>query len=66
MKLYRFLSGPDTDEFCLRVSEALNNGWSLYGDPALTFEGKTPVAGQALIKEIAGEDFSRDVDLKSL
>lgn len=66
MKLYRFLTGPDDDEFCLRVSDALNNGWSLYGDPTLTFDGKTPVAGQALTKEITGEDFSRDVDLKSL
>ena len=65
MKLYRLLTGPDNDEFCLRVSEALNGGWELYGNPTLTFDGKTPIAGQALIKEIENETFARDVDLRS-
>ena len=65
MKLYRFLTGPDDDEFCRRVSESLNNGWELYGNPTLTFDGKTPIAGQALVKEVVGEEFSRDIDLKS-
>ena len=65
MKLYRFLTGPDDDEFCLRVSESLNNGWELYGNPSLTFDGNTPIAGQALVKEVDGEEFSPDIDLKS-
>jgi hypothetical protein len=66
MKLYRFLTGPDNDEFCLRVSEALNNGWSLYGNPTLTFDGTTPIAGQAIVKDIEGQEFTLDTDLKSL
>lgn len=65
MKLYRFLTGPDDDDFCLRISEALNKGWSLYGDPTLSFDGKTLIAGQALTKEVEGREFSRDLDLKS-
>ncbi len=65
MKLYRLLTGPDNDEFCLRVSEALNRGWELYGSPTLTFNGDTPIAGQALTKEIENESFTSDIDLKS-
>ena len=65
MKLYRFLTGPDDDEFCLRVSESLNNGWELYGSPTLTFDGNTPIAGQALVKQVDGEEFAPDIDLKS-
>jgi len=65
MKLYRFLTGPDNDEFCLRVSESLNRGWQLYGNPTLTFDGSSPVAGQPLVKEIEGEEFTSETDLKS-
>ncbi len=48
---YRLLTGQDTDEFCERVSEALNEGYVLYGSPALTFDPDqgTRVAAQALI-----------------
>ncbi|HEX2495010.1 MAG TPA: DUF1737 domain-containing protein [Steroidobacter sp.] len=62
MKLYRYITGPDDTEFCLRVSEALNKGWVLYGGPTLTFNGQRVIAGQALVKEAPGE-FSRDIDL---
>ncbi|MGI9316964.1 MAG: DUF1737 domain-containing protein [bacterium] len=65
MILYRFVTGPDNDEFCRRVSDALNHGWILYGDPTLTFNGETPIAGQALTKEVEGEEFTGDTDLKS-
>ncbi len=65
MKLYRYITGPDDEEFCMRVSESLNNGWELHGSPALTFDGKTPVAGQALVKEVEGVEFSKDIDLRS-
>jgi len=64
MKLYRFLTGPDNDEFCMRVSEALNNGWELYGDPTLAFDGKTPIAGQAIVKDVEGETFNKDISLR--
>lgn len=65
MKLYRFITGPDDEKFCLRVSESLNNGWALHGSPALTFDGKSPIAGQALVKEVEDEEFSKDIDLRS-
>tara|TARA_A200000159_G_scaffold108388_1_gene101228 strand:- start:763 stop:978 length:216 start_codon:yes stop_codon:yes gene_type:complete len=65
MKLYRFITGPDDETFCMRVSESLNNGWQLHGSPTLTFDGKTPIAGQALIKEILGEEFNQEINLRS-
>ena len=64
MKLYRFLTGPDDKHFCLRVSEALNQGWELHGSPCLTFDpvrGQV-MAGQAVVKEAPGE-FTPDLDL---
>ncbi|HWR03091.1 MAG TPA: DUF1737 domain-containing protein [Humidesulfovibrio sp.] len=65
MKLYRYLTGPDDANFCLRVSEALNNGWVLHGGPTLTFDGNRVIAGQAVVKEAPGQ-FSRDIDLSKL
>jgi len=62
MKLYRCITGPDDANFCLRVSEALNNGWALHGGPTLTHDGARVIAGQALVKEAPGQ-FSRDIDL---
>lgn len=64
MKLYSFITGPDDEKFCMRVSERLNAGWKLYGSPTLTFDGKTPIAGQAVTKEVEGEAFNQDVDLR--
>ncbi len=57
MKLYRYLTGPDDAAFCERVTEALNKGWSLYGDPTLAFdsERKRLICGQAIVKEAPGE-----------
>jgi hypothetical protein len=34
MTLYRLLTGPDTAEFCHKVSLALSKGWALHGSPA--------------------------------
>jgi hypothetical protein len=65
MKLYRFITGPDDEKFCLRVTESLNNGWVLHGSPSLTFDGKTPIAGPALVKEVEDETFNQQIDLKS-
>ena len=65
MKLYRYLTGPDDKAFCLRVSEALNKGWQLYGNPTLSHDGKNIIAGQALTKEVDGE-FSKDIDLPNM
>ncbi len=65
MKLYKFLTGPDDVTFCMRVTEALNNGWQLHGGPSLTFNGVTVIAGQAVVKEVEGEEFSPDLNLKA-
>jgi hypothetical protein len=46
---YRLLTGPDTDAFCQRVSQALDEGYVLYGSPQLTFDGTTTYVGQAVI-----------------
>ncbi|TQF70741.1 DUF1737 domain-containing protein [Pseudoalteromonas luteoviolacea] len=65
MKLYRFITGPDDEVFCMRVSKSLNDGWELYGSPTLTFDGNTPIAGQALTKEVPNESFHEGIDLRS-
>jgi len=46
---YRLLTGPDDDTFCHRVSEALELGYELYGNPTLTTKGDEVVAGQAVV-----------------
>jgi hypothetical protein len=46
---YRLLTGRDDAEFCRRVSEALRQGYQLYGSPALTHNGEHVVAGQAVL-----------------
>ncbi len=48
---YRLLTGKDDRAFCERVSEALAQGWQLYGSPTMTFDsvsGHVKV-GQAVI-----------------
>jgi hypothetical protein len=46
---YRLLTGIDDDAFCRRVSEALERGYVLYGSPALTTDGTTAIAAQAVL-----------------
>lgn len=36
--IYRLLTGKDDRAHCERVSEALAQGWRLYGSPAMTFD----------------------------
>lgn len=47
--LYRFITGPDDAEFCRRISALLDDGYILYGQPTLTYDGSTVIAGQALV-----------------
>lgn len=65
MQLYRFITGPDDAAFCHRITAALNNGWSLYGQPSLTYdeENKRVVCGQAIIKTVEGETYRADMKL---
>ncbi len=47
--VYRLLTGKDDDSFCARVSQALAQGYQLYGSPAATFNGEHVVVAQAVI-----------------
>ena len=54
MKAYRLLTEDDTSAFCHKVTDALAEGWVLYGDPAYAFDaasGKMRCA-QAVTKEV--------------
>jgi hypothetical protein len=46
---YRLLTGFDDDAFCHRVSAALALGYALYGSPAVTTNGTTVIAAQAVL-----------------
>jgi hypothetical protein len=46
---YRLLTGPDDATFCERVSKALEEGYELYGSPAITFDGKRCIVAQAVV-----------------
>lgn len=65
MKLYSYLTGPDDEKFCKRVTAKLNQGWELYGNPTLTYDGKTVITGQAVIKEVPGE-YHEEIELKKM
>jgi hypothetical protein len=47
---YRLITGPDDDDFCRRVSEALADGYQLHGPPTLIAAGDRIIAGQALVR----------------
>lgn len=36
--IYRLLTGKDDRAFCERVSEALDQGWRLYGSPSICWD----------------------------
>jgi len=48
-KKYRLLTGVDDAAFCQRVSEAIEEGYILYGSPSATFNGENIIVAQALI-----------------
>ena len=54
--VYRLLTGKDDRAFCDRVSEALAQGWRLYGSPTLAWdtENNCMKAAQAVIWKDAG------------
>lgn len=56
MKLYRLLTEDDTSAFCHKVTDALNKGWALHGDPAMSFDTVRGVmrCAQAVTKEAPG------------
>ncbi|MCB1386808.1 MAG: DUF1737 domain-containing protein [Nitratireductor sp.] len=52
--IYRFLTGPDTSEFCHKVTKALSQGWRLHGDPQYCHDPTSGEmrCGQAVVKEV--------------
>ncbi|MEN9731650.1 MAG: hypothetical protein RL488_960 [Actinomycetota bacterium] len=48
-KAYRLLTGIDDASFCQKVSDALKDGYELYGSPSVTFNGKNVIAAQAVV-----------------
>jgi len=49
LPIYRLLTGKDDIAFCRRVSEAIDQGYVLYGSPAITFNGEHAVVAQAIV-----------------
>ena len=58
MIVYRLLTGPDESSFCHKVTQALSEGWELYGSPtyAIGPDGKA-VCGQAVIKDAGDVEY---------
>ena len=48
-KSYRFLSVVDGAAFCQRVSDALAEGYILYGNPVMVMDNGNRIVGQAVI-----------------
>ena len=50
-KAYRFITGKDDAEFCQRVSNALEDGYVLYGNPQYTYNKseKSMYCAQAVV-----------------
>ena len=64
MLAYRLLTEDDTSAFCHKVTEALAKGWSLQGDPVMTYDAGRGVVrcAQAVVKEYEG-DYAPDMKL---
>ena len=52
---YRLVTGQDDDAFCQRVSEILDDGYILYGSPAIHIQGEDRTIVQALILPQRGQ-----------
>ncbi|XAS71770.1 DUF1737 domain-containing protein [Micrococcaceae bacterium Sec5.1] len=50
---YRLITGPDTREFCERITTALADGYVLHGSPAATFNGTDVIVAQAVVLPVA-------------
>lgn len=50
-KPYKMLTGIDNSEFCSKVGLHLENGYELYGSPAMSFNGENIIVGQAVVRK---------------
>jgi len=46
---YRLITGKDDAMFCQRISNLLDEGYTLYGSPSCTFNGTDVIVAQAVI-----------------
>lgn len=46
---YRLITGPDTRDFCERITNALADGYVLHGSPAATFNGTDVIVAQSVV-----------------
>ena len=46
---YRLITGPDTRDFCERISNALAEGYVLHGSQSATFNGTDVIVAQAVV-----------------
>ena len=46
---YRLMTGTDDRAFCERISQALADGYVLYGSPSITHDGQRTIVAQALV-----------------
>lgn len=46
---YRLLTGRADADFCARVSRLLDEGYELYGSPAITHDGERAIVAQAVV-----------------
>lgn len=50
---YRLLTGTDDRRFCERVSEALDDGYELFGPPAIAIrDGEVMTAQAVILKDV--------------
>jgi len=47
---FRLLTGTDDRAFCERVSEALGQGYTLHGSPAIVVKDGKVITAQAVVK----------------
>ena len=48
-KIYRLLTGADDAAFCVRVGDALKEGYVLYGSPGITHGPDGVIVSQAVV-----------------
>lgn len=68
MLTYRLLTEDDTSAFCHKVTEALSKGWSLHGDPVMSFDAARGVmrCGQAVVKDVPDASYDPTMKLGAL
>lgn len=57
---YRLLTGPDDKSFRERVSAALDQGYKLYGSPAITFNGERCIVAQSVVLDLSDSYREKD------